>query len=127
MDLDAFTSRLGVGQARIVAADGTVSFVLGDAAAGRRFDLAAGDHVDVTQTLDVTGVALVRAALHLRVPAGLAPELAWEASLIVDGAPKARASCEAGRSRDILDLAANVSKLTGLHDVGVRLSLTKRV
>jgi hypothetical protein len=127
MELDAFTSRLGAGQGRIVAADGTATFVLGDAEAGRRFDLAAGDHVEVTQSLDVTGVALVRAALHLRVPAGLAPDLVWEAALIVDGAPKARANCETGRSRDLLDLAANVSKLTGLHDVGVRLSLTKRV
>ncbi len=126
MELDAFTSRLGVSQGRVVAADGTVSFVLGDAEAGRRFDLAADDHVDVAQTLDVTGVALVRAALHLLVPAGLPPDLVWEASILVDGAPHARATCEAGRSRDILDLAANVSKLTGLHDVAVRLALTKR-
>jgi hypothetical protein len=127
MELDAFTCRLGVGQGRIVAADGTVSFVLGDAEAGHRYDLAAGDHVEVTQTLDVTGVAVVRAALHSRVPQGLAPDLVWEASVIVDGVPHARATCEAGRSRDLLDLAANVSKLTGLHDIGVRLSLTKRV
>ena len=34
MELDAFTCRLGAGQGRLVAADGTVSFVLGDVEPG---------------------------------------------------------------------------------------------
>jgi hypothetical protein len=43
--------------------------------------------------------------------------------VIVDGAKRARATCAAGRTRSISDLAANVSKLAGSHVVGVRLEL----
>ena len=53
------------------------------------------------------------------VPAGLA----WEASVVVDGVKRSRMTCAPGRTRSITDLAANVSKLTGTHDVGVRLEL----
>ncbi len=51
------------------------------------------------------------------------PGLVWEASVVVDGQTRARLRCEAGRSRLMRDLAANVSKLNGLHQVGVRLEL----
>jgi hypothetical protein len=123
MDLDAFTSRLGDGQGRVVAPDGSISFVLGDVEPGRLFELVAGDHVEVMQTTDLTGVALVRALVTLRVPKSVPAGLAWEASVIVDGVKRARATCAAGRTRSITDLVANVSKLAGSHEVGVRLEL----
>ena len=123
MELDALTSRLGIGQGRVVAADGSVTFVLGELAPGWMRELAVGDHVEVTQPLDVTGVALVRASLSLRVPASLPGKLAWEASLVVDGEKRATLRAGAGRTRRTTDLAANVSKLTGVHVVGVRLEL----
>jgi len=59
----------------------------------------------------------------MRVPPGLPESFAWETSLIVDGAKHARATCAAGREREITDLAANVSKLAGTHEIGVRLEL----
>ena len=65
----------------------------------------------------------MRAWLRLRVPAGLVAGLAWEVSITVDGAKAARATCPAGRERVLTDLAANVSKLSGTHQVGVRLEL----
>jgi len=123
MELDAFTSRLGDGQGRLVARDGEVRFVLGDAEPGRFFDLVAGDRIEVTQSTDLTGVALVRAIVELRMPQSIPPGLAWEASVVVDGVKYARTTCAAGRTRSITDLAANVSKLSGAHDVGVRLEL----
>lgn len=123
MELDAFTCRLGDGQGRVVASGGELQFVLGDVEPGRRFDLALGDHVDVTQSTDLTGVALVRAIITLRAPKSMPAGLAWEASVIVDGAKRARATCAPGRTRAITDLAANVSKLAGAHEVGVRLEL----
>ena len=122
MELDAFTSRLGDGQGR-VAVGGEVRFVLGDTEPGRFFDVVAGDRVEVTQSTDLTGVALVRVLARLRAPKGVPPGLAWEVSVVVDGVKQARMTCAPGRSRSITDLAANVSKLTGLHDVGVRLEL----
>ena len=130
MELDAFRSRLGVGQGRIqplgaAPPSGDYVFVLGDDEAGRVFELVAGDHAEVVQDTDLTGVDLVRANLRLRVPASLPAGLAWEVSMIVDGAKRARATCLPGRERVLTDLAANVSKLAGVHPVGVRLELVE--
>ena len=130
MELTAFESRLGIGQGRIVPvhaapASGDYVFVLGEDEAGRLFELAPGDHAEVVQQTDLTGVDLVRAHLRLRVPASLPTSLVWEASIVVDGTKRARATCQPGREREITDLAANVSKMTGLHQVGVRLELVE--
>jgi hypothetical protein len=128
MELDAFTSRLGPGQGRLqpqgaVAPSGEYVFVLGDDEPGRFFELDAGDRAEVVQDTDLTSVDLVRAWLRLRVPASLPAGLGWEAAIIVGGVKAARATCPAGRERVLTDLAANVSKLTGVHQVGVRLEL----
>jgi hypothetical protein len=126
MALTAFTSRLGRGQGRLLtpkATGGDYAFVLGDDEAGRFFELAPGDHAEVTQQTDLTGVMLVRALLRLRVPASTPAGLAWEASILVDGTKLARMQARPGRERLVTDLAANVSKLSGLHTIGVRLEL----
>ena len=76
MALTAFTSRLGRGQGRLAtskATGGDYTFVLGDAEPGRLFELAPGDHAEVTQQTDLAGVMLVRALLRLRVPASTPP------------------------------------------------------
>ena len=100
-------------------------FVLGDVEGGHIFELAPGDRAEVVQETDLTGVDLLRAHLRLRVPASLPAHLAWEASILVGGVKHARATCSPGREREITDLAANVSKMVGLHDVGVRLELVE--
>ena len=126
MALTAFTSRLGRGQGRLAtpkATGGDYAFVLGDDEQGRLFELAPGDHAEVTQETDLTSVMLVRALLRLRVPASTPTGLAWEASIIVDGAKLAAMRATPGRERRATDLAANVSKLSGLHIIGVRLEL----
>ena len=130
MELTAFESRLGIGQGRVAPAhaapaSGDYVFVLGDDEAGRLFELAPGDRAEVVQQTDITGVDIVRAHLRLRVPASLPASLVWEASIVVDGAKRARSTCQSGREREITDLAANVSKMTGLHQVGVRLQLVE--
>lgn len=124
-DFDAFTSRLGLGQGRVPAAagDGAWAFVLGDVQPGRVCELTVGDHAEVVQDADLTDIALVRARITLRVPAHVPPGLAWQASLMVDGVKRAVATGRAGRTRKLTDLAANVSKLSGVHRVGVRLEL----
>jgi hypothetical protein len=126
MALTAFTSRLGRGQGRLAtskATGGDYAFVLGDDEAGRLFELAPGDHTEVTQETDLTGVMLVRALLRLRVPPSTPPGLAWEASILVDGIKLAAVRAKPGRERLVTDRAANVSKLSGLHTIGVRLEL----
>ena len=126
MALTAFTSRLGRGQGRLQtsrATSGDYAFVLGEDEPGRLFELAPGDHTEVTHSTDLTGVKLVRALLRLRVPASTPMGLAWEASLVVDGTKLARMRARPARERLVTDLAANVSKLSGTHVVGVRLEL----
>lgn len=126
MALTAFTSRLGRGQGRLAtpkATGGDYAFVLGDDEPGRVFELAPGDHVEVRQDTDLTGVMLVRALLRLRVPASTPAGLAWEASILVDGIKLARMRAKPGRERLMTDLAANVSKLSGLHAISARLEL----
>jgi hypothetical protein len=126
MALTAFTSRLGRGQGRLAtpkAMGGDYAFVLGDDEPGHLFELVPGDHAEVTQETDLTGVMLVRALLRLRVPASTPAGLAWEASIIVDGTKLATMRARPGRERLVTDLAANVSKLSGLHIIGVRLEL----
>lgn len=128
MELDAFRSRLGLGQGRIrplnalVPSDGNV-FVLGEDEPGRHFELEPGDHAEVSQQTDLTDVDLVRAALRLRLPKTLTSGLAWEVAMLVDGTKVATATCKTGRTRAVSDMAANVSKLEGLHTVAVRLEL----
>jgi hypothetical protein len=127
--LTAFTSRLGLGQGRLrtsKASPGEYAFVLGDVEPGHYFQLAPGDYSSVTQAVDVTGINLVRVLLRLKVPASIPADLAWEASVTVDGVKKARMTALPGREHLVTDLAANVSKLTGVHLVGVRLELVAK-
>lgn len=123
MELDAFQTRLGEGQGRIETAPGEFRFVLGDVESGRAFDMRAGDFAEVAQSTDLTGVTLIRACLTLKVPSGLPDGQAWEASILVNGIKTAAMICEGGRSRRITDLAANVSKYVGVHEVAVRFQL----
>jgi len=124
--LGAFNARLGLGQGRVQPAairppGGEYVFVIGADEPGWRADLEPGDHGQVAQQVDLTGVDLVRVSLHLRVPADLPAGLAWEVSLVVDGVKRARSTCLPGRERTLTDLAANISKLGGVHEVAVRL------
>ena len=120
-ELDAFSCRLGTAQG--MTAPGV--FVLGSSEPRYVFDLVAGDNAELVQDVDVTGVDLVRTRMRLRVPQGLPAGLAWEASLVVDGRKVARATTRPGWTRELTDLAANVSKLSGVHGVGVRLELVE--
>ena len=128
MELNAFTSRLGIGQGRIkpinaAPASGDYVFILGDDQPGRFYQLTSGDYAEVVQDVDLTNQKIIRVNLLLRVPENLVSGYAWEAALIVDGSPVAKVTCESGRQRTIADLAANISKMTGVHQFGVRLSL----
>jgi hypothetical protein len=130
MELDAFSSRLGISQGRIVPVNGTPSsgdfaFVLGDDEVERFAELAPGDRAQISQSVDLTEQTLVRVHLQLRVPKSLDPGLAWEASILIDGVKRARFTCAAGRERVATDMTANVSKLNGIHQVRIRLQLVE--
>ena len=124
MEFDAFSARLGLSQGR-VEINGDHVFVLGNDHTGYLHDLKPGDFSEVKQESDLTDVDLVRADLVLRVPDSLPPEFYWEVSIVVSGNELAAATSSPGRTRQLHDLAANVSKLNGLHQVGVRLQLVE--
>jgi len=124
MELDAFRSRLGVSQGRIQKdnEDGFV-FVLGDIEPGYRHEMSLGDHAAVVQDVDVTDVDLVRTEVILRIPDDMPANYYWKVAVIVDGIEHGWTLCFAGRTRTITDLAANVSKMSGMHQVGVQMTL----
>ena len=123
MEFDAFSARLGTSQGRIEKEEGNFVFVLGDLQPGYFADFEPGDRAEVTQDVNLTGADLVRAKLAINIPADMPAGLYWEASILIDGVKQASAVGRAGRTRAIADLAANISKRSGVHAVAVRLQL----
>jgi len=106
-----------------IPASGTFAFVLGHDLPGLAQKLAAGDHVEVRQTASFGDVKLVRVRARMRPPSSVPAGLAWRASLRIDGTERAGAALQPGQTRDRIDLAANVSKLAGDHELAFRLEL----
>lgn len=128
MAFTPFHAALGTRQGRLTPVgfqptSGDFAFVLGSDSEGDVHDFAIGDHAEVQQAADLTSENFVRARVRLRnatvVPAGVN----WEASITVGGVKKATMLLAPSRSRDRADMAANVSKLSGIHTVGLRLEL----
>ena len=127
MALAAWNRELGTTQGRIapqgyVPPSGTYVFVLGSDLPGLKQKLAVGDHVEVTQTAGFGDINLARLRARMR-PAAVPAGVAWKVSLCIDGVERASTQLDPGRTRDRIDLAANVSKLTGDHELGFRLEL----
>ncbi len=130
MELTGFNCHLGEGQGRIQPqnakpASGQYVFVLGDDQPGRFYDITHGDYAEIVQDVDLTEIDLLRVHLQLRVPDSLPAGFTWEVAIIVDGEKQAQATCKPGRTRTLTDLAANVSKVQGIHSVGIRLELRR--
>lgn len=89
------------------------------------YGMKAGDKEDVSQDIDLTGVNIVRFAGFMKLPTEAPPNHAWELSLIVGGVKKSRMRISKKRQRTRYDMAANVSKLDGLHKVAFRLELVE--
>lgn len=128
MGFTPFDTEMGVRQGRLEPAgwippSGEHVFVLGSDLPGDMHYIEVGDHSEVSQDVDLAGVNFIRAKLRLRNSSLLPSDLNWEASILVDGVKKATMTVGPGWTRDRKDMAANVSKLTGTHQVSVRLEL----
>lgn len=128
MAFTPFDAAIGTRQGRLEPVgfeptSGDFAFALGSDVPGHLHDFDIGDFSEVRQSVDLTSENFVRARIRLRnadvVPAGVN----WEASITIGGTKKASMLLPLGRERDRADMAANVSKLTGLHTVGLRLEL----
>jgi hypothetical protein len=125
--LTAWNREMGTTQGRIAplgfAPQGTFAFVLGRDLPGLRQTLEVGDFAEVKQTADFGETKLVRLRARMRPPADVPVGVAWKASLRIDGAERASTILVPGRPRDRVDLAANVSKFSGDHELALRLEL----
>jgi hypothetical protein len=126
--LTAWERELGETQGRIEPSgftppEGTFAFVLGRDLPGLMQMLEIGDFVEVSQNADFGDANLVRVRARMRPPASAPSGVAWKAALRVDGIERASSLLEPGRMRDRVDLAANVSKLSGNHALAFRLEL----
>ena len=128
MALTAWNRELGTTQGRIAPEaftppEGTFAFVLGRDLPGLAQRLNVGDFVEVKQTADFGDAKIVRFRARMRPPASVPAGAGWRASIHIDGAERAGALLVPGRTRDRVDLAANVSKLSGNHELAFRLAL----
>jgi hypothetical protein len=127
MELDAFTSDLGRSQGRIAlpTEPRTAVLVLGHLRPRHTARLRPGDHVQAEQEVNLSTERLLRTQGTLEVPHDLAPGLAWEVSLCVDGIKRARFMARAGEVKSIADLAVNIAQDEGLHVIALRLELVE--
>ena len=128
MALTAWNRELGTTQGRVdpqgfTPPQGEFVFILGRDLPGLVQRLEVGDFVEVKQTANFGDTKLVRLRARMRPPASVPAGVAWKASLRIDGGERASALLVPGRTRDRVDLAANVSKLLGDHELGFRLEL----
>ena len=128
MALTAWNRELGTTQGRVVPQgfappEGTFACVLGRDLPGLAQKLAVGDRVEVKQTASFGDAKLLRLRARMRPPVVVPAGVAWKASLRIDGVERASALLTPERTRDRLDLAANVSKLVGDHELAFRLEL----
>jgi hypothetical protein len=128
MSLTPFDAGLGNRQGRIrpirfAPTSGEYAFVLGSDRTGDVHDFAVGDFAEVHQDADLSDACFLRCRLRLRNAKRIPSGVNWQASITVDGIERATMRVPAGGVRARADLAAHVSKLSGVHSVGFRLEL----
>jgi hypothetical protein len=133
MALNAFTRELGSQQGRITPAgwlqpEGDFAFVLGFDRAGHVEVLNIGDYCEVSQTAEFSGALnatrILRLTARLRAPTTMPLGTAWDFTLSIDGTVRARRRLSPPRTRELIDIAANVGKaIAGNHTVALRLEL----
>lgn len=105
-------------------ADGTWSFVLGHDEVGRFVMLNVGDSASVYAYGDFESATIVRFHGRLRGPEEYPAGVALQASLLIDGVAYASRTLEAGETRDLFDMAANVVGVgPGNHELRFRFEL----
>lgn len=128
--INAFTTQLGETQGRVADPQSTQVMVLGHNQSGWFANLTParlrgeGDHVQVSQRTDLSGIDLIRVGGTLEVRS-LPQGVTWQATILVDGDRMASLQGRVGAKRPLEDLAANVSALAGLYTVTVRLELVE--
>lgn len=126
--MDAWSTALGTQQGRIqptgwIAPSGGHVYVLGHDLPGQFAKLIAGDSVSITQTIDFTGLTLVRFRARARAATSLPAGLTWHLDATVGGTSELAIAIS--RDRELYDLAlpVGVFGLFGSSDLVLTLSL----
>lgn len=120
-----FDYAMGVNQGRKAPGEGTPPhgdyiFCLGIDGESPSFEFGDEDYGEVYQDIDVSAVVLVRGILRLKKKP-VEQDVRWWFAFTVDGVEVTRRTyVEPKRTRTRNDLAANVSKLEGIHRIGFR-------
>lgn len=120
-----FEAALGLYQGRIkpthwVPEQGDYVYCLGHDLPGQVFRISFGDDAtSITQSVDVTGVQLVRLVLGTRGPTSIPDGCSWVVEGQIDGGLTGGFSTDlaARRTRKQRDLVLDVHDLTGSHDL----------
>lgn len=116
----------GTSSARIRPAAGAIagefSFCLGSDRPDEAYDLATGDHAFIQQAVNVTTLAYIRFVARLRGPRQ-GPSR-WLLTWRVDGVVQGSRRVPVGRTTQVTDAVFDVSQLTGVHTLEVRLEVT---
>ena len=82
------------------------------------------DRIDASQEVDFGTGLIVRCVARIRGPETMPGGASWWARLLLNGTEFARRKIEAGRTRDLIDMGANVTHLgAGAHILAFRLQL----
>lgn len=110
--------------AKIPAAiEGDFVFVLGYQLPGLFHRFSVGDFAQIEQNEDFGSTNVVRVVVILRSTIAMPVGFRWRFSLLIDSVEYTSRILEPGRARTLVDMAANVSKLVGNHDLAFRLEL----
>lgn len=128
MSLTVWNRAMGTLQGRLVPRgfvppEGSFAFVLGCDLPGFTGRVEVGDFVEVRQQASFGEAKLLRLRAQLRPPTTVPAGILWRFAIRIDGVERVAAMLMPGRTRDRLDLAVNVSKLTGEHELALRLAL----
>ncbi len=110
--------------AKIPAAiEGAHVFVLGYQLPGLFHRFSIGDFAQIEQNDDFGSTNIIRVVAILRSTTVMPSGFRWRFSLLIDSVEYTSRILEPGRARTLVDIAANVSKLVGNHDLAFRLEL----
>lgn len=110
-------------QGLVAAPEGEHVFVLGYELPGMFHRFSVGDFAQVEQEEDFGATKVVRVLAIIRPSVIMPSNLAWRFSLLLDGVLYTSRLLEPKRDRRLVDVAANVSKLAGLHRLAFKVEL----
>lgn len=105
--------------------DGAFALVLGHDEPLTFQRLKVGDKMAVRQTADVGTTKVIKVRCRVRGPSSMPGTTKWRFSMTVDGVEKTYRICKVGQTVDYVNLAVNLTGLSGDHTIAFVLKLTE--